>query len=227
VTSSPTTSALLERLVSFLLPGGCEAARKVRAIKTIQTGEMFTSAKARPTLFAAEEIVETRETGFCWDARFRTGMRVTDSYENGRGRLVVSVGGLLPLKRLSGADFDKGELQRYLAYPIGLCPPIILNNSALLWSAIRTNVLRVSEVNDKTGAWVEIEIGNDGCPVSCWAQRPRLEGNRAVLTTWSAVANDFREQDGIRFAWELASRWHEPEMFTAVRIRLSSVELLK
>jgi hypothetical protein len=74
---------------------------------------------------------------------------------------------------------------------------------------------------------VEIEIGDDGLPISCRAERPRLEGNRVVLTTWSAVAKDFREQDGIRFAWELESRWHQPEMFTAVRIRLSSVELLK
>jgi len=130
VASSPT---LLERLKSYCFPGGEDAVRSVLGIKTTQRGEIRSGPAAKWVPFTAEEFVDAAHTGFRWEARMGSGLinsvQVTDAYENGHGRLVLRKGPI-PLRKITGPEADKGELQRYLGY-IPYCPAMLLNNPLL------------------------------------------------------------------------------------------------
>jgi len=77
----------LARLKQFCFPGGEERARRVRAIRSVQRGEFRSAPKARWMPFTAEETVDATRSSFRWEARFAAGsLRVTDAYEEGRGR---------------------------------------------------------------------------------------------------------------------------------------------
>lgn len=133
---------------------------------------------------------------------------VTDAYENGHGRLVIRAGGLIPVKKPTGPEFDIGELQRYLAsHP--LCPPALLNHAALEWTASGPRNLHLRDRTDPTGAAVEFEVAEDGHPLACRADRPRGKG--AETGPWVAIGSEFREQEGMRVATHLEAAWQMPE----------------
>src|SRR2546428_3678952 len=98
------TRALLARLCGFSFPGGEAPARLVRAIRTTQRGEIRASPSARWIPFTAEEVIETKRSSFRWEARYRGGsmglISVTDAYEEGHGRLVVKLGGVIPVQKV-------------------------------------------------------------------------------------------------------------------------------
>jgi len=208
------TLTLLARLRSFCFPGGEEAARRVGAVRTAEKGEMRMSPQARWIPFTAEQFTDARRSSFRWNARLDPGKIaspvVIDAYEEGRGRLVVKLGGVLPVRKVTGPDADKGELQRYLS-SIAFCPPILLNHPSLNWTAVGPLTLRVRDREDPTGATVDIDLDDDGRPLGCRADRPRMVGKKTVLTPWSATCSEFHEWEGLRVPTRLGASWQLPE----------------
>jgi hypothetical protein len=154
---------LIEQVKAYSFPFGQGAARGVVGIKTTQRGEMRSGPDARWVAFTAEEYVDATKSDFCWHAKWGSGLLstdVTDAYQNGHGRLVVKKGPLT-LRELTGPETDKGELQRYLAYPIYF-PPMMIHNASLEFTPIGPNTLRVSDKSDSTGATVDIDVGDAG-----------------------------------------------------------------
>jgi hypothetical protein len=223
--------SLLTQLRQFCFPGGEEAARSVNGVRIAERGEMRMSPEARWIPFTAEEIIEARHSSFRWQARFSsnrlTPVTVTDAYENGHGCLTVKAAGLIPLKKITGADADKGELQRYLASTV-FCPPALLNHSSLEWTAVGPLTLRVEDRSDPTGATVDLEITAEGRPVTSRAERPRLVGKHSVLTPWWGNYLEFREWEGLRVASRLEVSWQLPEgPFTYFRSELTLLAVLR
>lgn len=151
---------------------------------------------------------------------------VTDAYEDGHGRLVVRKGPL-QLKRLVGPDVDKGELQRYLAY-VSYCPPILLNNASLEFSATDAGNLHLRDRTDATGASVDIEVEENGRPAVARTVRPMIAGKRIQWVPWSASSNDFEELDGLCIPKSLEASWDLPDGgFTYIRIEVLTYEVLR
>lgn len=128
---------LLALLKAFCLPGGDDNARRVHSVKTTQSGEVRSAPNAPWVPFTAEEVTVATHSSFRWEARFKGGSMgwfvVTDAYEDGHGFGSISLGGVLPVRKMTGPDFDKGELQRYFA-SVALCPAMIVNHASLLWT---------------------------------------------------------------------------------------------
>jgi uncharacterized protein DUF6920 len=208
------TRALLARLRAFCFPGGEDAARLVRAVRTRQQGEFRMSPGARWTPFTAEEVIDAGRSAFCWDARFTGGrlgwFSVTDAYEEAHGRLVVRLGGVIPVRKVLGPEVDRGELQRYLAAIVS-CPPILLNHGSLEWTAAGPLTLRVRDRGGPTGATVDLEIGEEGRPLGSRADRPRLVGKQTVLTPWLAAGTGFADREGLRVPTRLEASWLFPD----------------
>jgi len=218
--------ALLASFRSFCFPGGEDAARLVRGVKITQRGEFCMSPGARWSSFTAEERINATQSGFCWDARFggsRLGSYVvTDAYEEGRGRLTIKLAGMLTVKKFAGPDLDKGEIQRYLS-EILMCPSILLNHPSLEFTATGHRTLRLRDGRDSTGATVDFEFSDEGRPIACRAERPRLVGKRTVLTPWSEKCQEFEEWEGLRVARRVEACWHLPEgAFTYIRGEVTS-----
>ena len=216
-------------LKAYCFPGGESAARGIRGIRATQRGEIRSSPEARWNPFVANEFVDATTAGFRWEARLGTGVlsvAVTDAYEAGHGRLVVTKGPL-QLKNLSGPDVDAGELERYLGY-VGYCPPMLLNNPSLEFATLGERTLKVRERNDTTGASVEIDLAEDGRPLLVRATRPMIVGKRVVPTLWSATGSEPQEWEGLRVWRHMEAAWHLADgPFTYVRIDLMSFTALR
>ena len=208
------TRTLLARLRAFCFPGGEDSARSVLAVRTTERGEIRASPSARWISFTAEQVIDARRSSFRWQARYQGGSRgmitVTDAYEEGHGRIVVKLGGLIPVQKLVGPEADRGELQRYLA-SIVLCPPILLNHGSLDWAAVSPLTLRVRDRADPTGATLDLEMSEEGQPLVCRAERPRAVGKGTVLTAWSVVGSEFQDCQGLRLPRRLEAAWELPE----------------
>jgi hypothetical protein len=192
----------------FCFPGGEDAARRVKSIRITERGEMQTAPQARAIAFTAKMEIDARTSRIRWEARFRGGLgffNVIDAYEDGRGSLTIRAG-VLPVKKMAGPDFDRGELQRYLA-SFAMCPPMLLNNRSLVWTPLETGGMRVSE----GAAAIDLEFDDRGCPVGFHGERPRGVGSSTILTPWSGRAGDFRDWDGIRVAGSTEAFWQLPE----------------
>ena len=92
-------------------------------------GAIRSAPAARWMEWTAEETVHASSSEFRWEARMsgRLGalLLVTDAYEERRGFLAIRVAGL-PVKKYSGVEFDKGEIQRYLS-SFAMCPAMLFN----------------------------------------------------------------------------------------------------
>jgi hypothetical protein len=226
VQRTETAETLLARLRGYCLPGGEEAARGVRGIRATQRGEIRSSAEAKWLPFTAEEYVDATRSAFCWTARMGSGVltsvAVTDAYEEGHGRLVVKKGPVT-LRKLAGAEVDKGELQRYLGYA-SYCPPMLVNHGSLDWTLAGPRTLGLRDRLDQSGASVDVEIDENGRPVVTRAVRPMTVGKRVIPTPWSATGTDEDVREGLRICTRLAAAWHPADgnSFTYIRIELTS-----
>lgn len=221
--------SMLARLRDFCLPGGEGAARRVKAVKTSQSGEIRSAPNAPWVPFTAEEVTSAETSSFRWEGKFKGGrmgwFAVTDAYEDGHGCGALSLGGVLPVRTSTGPEFDKGELQRYLA-SIVLCPPMLMNNPSLAWTSVGPLTLRLRDRDDTTGATVDLELNDEGHPIACHAERPRMVGKITVPTPWSATGAEFQEREGLRIATRLEASWHLPEgEFTYFRAQVTSFEI--
>ena len=228
---SPAARALLERLRAFGLPAGAELARTLHGVKLTWRGELRSTPRTRWIPFTAEETIDATRSGYRWDARLRTGplgsVTITDLYENGHGRASVRLGGLLPVASGSGPDYDRAELQRYLA-EIVLCPAILLTHPSLEWTAVGPGTLRVRDTADSTGATVDLDLDYVGRPVACRADRPRTVGTRLIVTSWSASYAAPLVCEGLQVPSHLEAAWHLPEgPFTYVRAELLALVAMR
>jgi hypothetical protein len=229
--ASAETQLLLGRLRDFGMPGGIDAARQIHAVRVLEKGEMRSAPKAPWMPFTSETTMDARGSNFRWDAKMGSGslrmVTVTDAYENGQGRLVAKVGGVVPVANLKGPEFDKGELQRYLA-SIVFCPPVLLHHPTLAWQAVGRRTLRVRDTADKTGATIDLELGEDGASFAISAERPRAVGKRTVLTPWYGFCNHPKEWYGLVIPACVEVAWQLPEgKFTYYRSEITSLEVKK
>jgi len=229
--STAIGESVLTHLRAFCLTGGEEAARGIRAIRTTQRGEIRMSPEARWIPFTANEFIDATRSSFCWEARLDPGKigspTVIDAYENGHGRLQVKLGGIVPVHKITGPDADKGEIQRYLASVV-FCPPMLLNHPTLEWTAIGASTLSLRDREDSTGAEIDLDLSEAGCPLALRAIRPRLEGKQAILTPWLGTCNELREYEGLRVPTHLEVAWDLPAgVFTYFRAEITSFIALR
>jgi hypothetical protein len=227
--TTPDAQTLLVRLREFLMPGGLESVRSIRNVRFAERGEMRSAPEAPWIPFSAEETIDTTRSGFCWQARLRSSriqtVVVTDAYEEGHGRLVAKLGGLIPVANFHGPEYDKGEIQRYLASALQ-CPPILFNHKTLEFTAVGPATLRLRDRMDPTDAAVDLDIAENGSPAGGRAERPRAVGKRTILTPWSAKCGDFLDREGLRIPSWTEAIWHFPEgPFTYYKSEITSYAL--
>jgi hypothetical protein len=110
---------------------------------------------------------------------------------------------------------------------VPFCPSILLNHASLDCIAVGPSTLRLRDRKDMTGATVDVDIPEEGQPLTCRAERPRLVGKQAIITPWSGKCSEFREWEGLRVATRLEVKWHLPQgSFTYYRSEVTSFTAL-
>jgi hypothetical protein len=207
VNSTHSAPALVR---TFFFPDGEDAARSIVRVRITERGGMQSDPRARPISFTSEQEIDARRSRFRWEARCARGLlRVIDAYKDGRGMVSLRAG-ILPMKKMSGPDFDRGELQRYLA-AVPLCPPMLLHHPGLEWTDSGGGAWGLRDTAGPAGVQVDLRLPHDDGTVVFTAQRPRWLGNAAVATPWSARAAEFRDRDGMRVPIRLEAFWQLTE----------------
>jgi hypothetical protein len=223
------TGALLARVRAAALPGGEDAARRVRAVTLTELGEMRTGGGEPWMAVTADETVQARWSGFRREARLVTGpfrsLVMTDAYEGGHGQLQLHTGGDVPVLSVQGPRADKGEIQRYLRHA-ACCPAMLVAHPTLQWDALDEATLRLRDREDPTGASVELRLGPSGLIAECHALRPRVVDDETIDTPWAVTFAEARVFGGMRIPTCMEASWHLPEgAFTYHRVRILSVSI--
>jgi hypothetical protein len=225
------TGALLARVRRAALPGGEDAARRVRAVRLTELGEMRSGWDDPWMAVTAEETIEAQESAFRREARVVTGpyrsLVMTDAYEGGHGQLQLHTDGEVPLLSVQGPRADKGEIQRYLRHA-ACCPAMTVAHPTLQWDALDAATLRLRDRMDPTGASVELRVARSGLISECHAVRPRVVDDDTIDTPWSATFAEARVFEGLRIPTWIESSWHLREgTFTYHRVKILSVSILR
>jgi Family of unknown function (DUF6544) len=210
----PVAESLLAAWTAWALPGGEEAARRIRAVEWNEDGELRSSPRARWIPFTARHRIESSRTTFRWDAVLATGAllrtAVTDACEDRHGWSMAKAAGVLPVARAEGPEIDRGQVQRYLA-DLGRCPAALLLHPTIQAASAGGRWLRLRDSAAPADAEVELEIDPGGGAVAMRAVRPAMEGRRFVARTWSGRMSAPVEWEGMRVTSDLEAAWHYPE----------------
>lgn len=228
---STETNSLLTLLRAFCFAEGEESIWPIRAIVLEETGSLQMAPGARPIPFTSKQRTDCTRSSFLWKAHLNPGKlssaTVVDTYEDGHGWIAVKAIGLILAKTFAGRDVDLGELQRFLA-SVALCPATLLNHPTLEFQTLEPLTLRISDQKDALGAFVDIVLSQDGEPIECRAQRPRLAGKRSILTPWRTHGSEFRVFEGLRVPTHLEAQWDLPEgPFVYYRSEITSFRCLR
>lgn len=154
-----------------------------------------------PIDIAAEQWLSPVEPAMAWVGHgSMAGLPVTviDSVTGGRGRLEARLLGTITVAGGSGADFDKGELQRYLS-ELPVHPNAILNNAALSWRQIDATTVEVTARSATGPASATFSFDAAGDITGMVADdRPMSVGTGTVPTAWIGSYSDYREMGGYR-----------------------------
>lgn len=216
---------LVQQYAERVLPSADPAARRIRLT---QQGEMVLKPGARPRPFTATEEFEVDRVGFAWRAAFPilgpVGLRVTDSYRAGDGRLEVRLMGL-PLQRRGGAELAQGQAYRYLA-ELPWVPHAIVTNPELEWREVDESAVEVATRVGGQRVAVKLRFNPSGEITETYAERPRAEAGNAV-TPWIGEYNDYRTFGEVTVPSRGEVRWDLPEgPFTYWRGTITSFEIL-
>jgi hypothetical protein len=189
--------ALVARYLERALVG--EAVPEVVRIE--QEGRMWMKPGGRALRFKAVEEFDVRRVAFSWKARFPWGLRVSDGYSEGAGKLDVRFLGL-PLQRQAGPELNEGEALRYLA-ELPWVPHAMTHNPELEWRALEQDAVEV--VRGALAA--RFDFDTDGDIVRASSQMRRYEGERRP---WGGEYSDYRVLDGLRLPTSAEVYWELP-----------------
>jgi hypothetical protein len=139
----------------------------------------------------------TDEPGFVWCADV-TMMRVLpisgrDSYFSGHGRMLISLGGLLPIVDAQSPQIDEGTLQRYLAEMVWF--PAVALDPRIQWRA-QGEPAEATLVDHGVSAVVTFHFDAEGRVQRLTAMRFKESGKNARREPWLISIHAWRELAG-------------------------------
>jgi hypothetical protein len=166
-------------------------------------GILLQPAKSGWAPFEATQEIATRPPGFVWSARMRMapgiGVRVCDALVEGRGSMLATVMGVIPLAHVEGtAEIGAGALHRYLAEAAWF-PTALLPTQAVAWAALDESSSRATLTLGATTVSLDFHFGPDGLLQSVFTpERAREVGGRFVPTPWRGRWSAYAERGGMR-----------------------------
>ncbi len=181
-----------------------------RRVVLEQRGEMRLKPGAKWLTFTAEHWAAVGEVAFCWHARVKMAPFVTavveDAFEEGHGRLDAKIWGALPVAHGEGADFDRGEAQRYLA-ELPWNPGALRFNSALHYEERAESSVRVWHGEPETYVNLFLDDAGDVVRTFCDNRPHGDEGPRS----WEGRFHAYAELDGLHVPTRGEVAWLLPD----------------
>jgi hypothetical protein len=230
--AAPPTRVTAEELARLPPPvrrwledSGVVGRERAQVVRLRQRGEMRTGAD-QPWMHAeASQVFTVDEPGFVWTISLTMkGLPVVgrDSYQDGHGRMLITVGGLYPVADGHGPEIDQGTLLRFLGeivwFPSAALAPYIR------WEAIDDHSARASIRWGGVEASGVFTFDHQGRQLQMTAQRYKGDGRSASLERWEVPAHAWERRSGVLIPvrgsalWKLAAgdleyyRWEITEV---------------
>ncbi|MFK7772958.1 MAG: DUF6544 family protein [Saprospiraceae bacterium] len=154
------------------------------------------------TKIFGEQYFRTSPPGFIWLGK-TTGVAAKDSYENGKGSLVVTILNMIKVVNGTGKTFDQGELLRWLGESIWF-PTNLLPSEKLKWFPIDDTSAKLTFTHNGISLFYIIYFNEKN-------EIARMESDRffegEVMKRWVGECFDYIEVDGIRIPSRITATW--------------------
>lgn len=130
-----------------------------------------------------------------------------DKYQDGQGNLLIKLAKLITVGDAKGKEMDEGEVVTFLAE--SLLVPSTVFQEYLSWYEIDSNHVKgILTHHGKQVSGVFTFRDNGEFVRFDTDDRYMTEGKTFKKIGWSAMADDYREKNGIRFPTKLRGVWH-------------------
>ena len=182
----------------WLEASGVVGRERAQVVRLHQRGELRTAAD-QPWMHAeAHQIFTVDEPGFVWTvAVTMKGLPVVgrDSYQDGRGHMLITVAGLVPVVDGRGPEIDQGTLLRFLGeivwFPSAALAPY------LRWEPIDDHSARATMTWRGVEASGVFTFDDQGRQVKMSARRYKSDGPTASLERWEVPAVAWERRGGV------------------------------
>ncbi len=222
-----TVDALPDPVARYLRYAGVVDRLAVERVQVRQTGRMRSSNDKPWMPITAVESYSIDPPGFDWKGTVRFAgiplIRPHDRYAGGRGRMQVTIAGLITLWDFDGDQMDQGSLMRYLNEMVWF--PTAFLGTNITWAVIDERSAQVSITDHGRTATATMCFDELGRPTDFVAHRFRHLGKGTFsLDEWATPFTEHGELGGFRLPvagraeWRLAS-----ETLVYAELRLTSV----
>ncbi len=172
---------------------------------------------------SGEQYATTQKPGFIWKGT--TAMFVArDLYISNQGRLVVSLLSLFNVVNAKGAQYDQGELLRWLGESV-LYPTNLLPAERLVWSSIDSNSAKLTYNYNEPSLFFKVTFSDRGEITELETERYMDEAN---LETWVIKATDYKPFSGMLIPTAFDVKWRlEKGDFSYAKFYITEVEYNK
>ena len=157
---------------------------------------LATAKDAPPIAIEADQWTGMIVPGIVWTARgtmYGLPVSVFDAFVAGHGELSARVLGAFQVAGGSGADYDKGELMRYLS-ELPVYPDAILNLRGVVWRQIDGQTVSVTAQSATGDATVRFIFDEAGDIVRLESDdRPMERNGTTVATPWHGTYSRYAE----------------------------------
>lgn len=167
-----------------------------------------------------EQYFTTEKAGFIWKGS--TAMfTARDMYISDKGKLVVSLFGLIKIAGGQGQKYNQGELLRWLGESVWF-PTNLLPSKNLQWTAIDSQSAKLDfNYNDFSLTYI-VTFNSVGEITELQAKRYMGEGN---LETWVGKVSDYKEINGILVPKKIEAIYKLPKGdYSYAKFRVCKIE---
>jgi hypothetical protein len=199
----------------------------VETVRVHQRGWIRPSTAMDPLPLEADQWYTVEPPGFVWDATVRIAgvpaVRGRDEYLDGRGRMLIKAGGLVPIVDAEGPEMDEASLIRYLS-EMPWFPTSFLSDR-VAWEAIDDESVRVTLADGSVVASGILRVDSEGRLLEFRAERPRAVHGGFDRSVWSAPTLGYATFEDLELPAHGAATWKLPDGdLEYVDITLTEVE---
>lgn len=215
--SSASSAAAIEALPPpvrrWLERSGAAERPAARVTRLKQSGRLRTAPDAAWMPAVAHQYFSWDPPGFVWRTHVSMlkvlPVEGRDLYAEGRGQMLITLGGLVPIVDGRGERIDQGTLLRFLGELVWT--PSAALQPYLRWAPMDERHARVTMSHEGVSGDAELEFDAEGRFVALRARRYMGEGAEAQLHDWRVRAEAWARFDGVEIPSQGVVGWALPE----------------
>ncbi|MBS1585919.1 MAG: hypothetical protein JSS82_10295 [Bacteroidetes bacterium] len=170
-----------------------------RSVSLLQSGLMRTSPRGKWMKVSAQQYFDIERPAFLWNANVRMSPFIwftgRDSYEHGKGHMLIKLFSLLPIVNARGYKIDQGSLLRYLGEMCWF--PAAAKSKYIHWEALGPNQAKATMIYWGVQGEGVFNFDESGRITSFSAHRYMAKGKRSSLEHWHIPITEWKRFNGV------------------------------